>query len=156
MRRALALLGLATALATPGLAQNPPHLPVNDQERAAFGNAIARGDPDALRAIIGPYVMLTDGNEDFQQSSPEALIAATRGCRLFEAARIGTGPDMWYRFACPSRPRGPRLRAWEDPGIYIKLWHHPAGMLASFWYPGAVEVRRPPRGAFAPPRRPNP
>jgi hypothetical protein len=156
MRRGLALLGLTTALATPGLTQTSPHAPVTNRERDSFGNAVARGELDALRAIIGPHVMLTDGNADFQRSSPEALIAATRGCRLIEASRTGTNPDMWYLFACPGRPRGARLRAWEDPGIYIKLWHHPAGMLASFWYPGPVEVRRRPRGSFAPPSPPAP
>jgi hypothetical protein len=161
MRRMLALLGLTTALATPALAQTPPPAPVTDQERDAFGNAVSRGDPVALRNVIGPYVLLFTGPMNFEPSSPEALVEATRGCRLFEAARIGDDPAMWYRYACPRRPRGD-IRAWENPGVYIKLWHHPAGMLASFWYPGPVEVRRPPRGAFAPPappappRRPNP
>ena len=85
---------------------------------------------------------------------------ATRGCRLFEAARIGDDPAMWYRFACPNRPRGD-IRAWEDPGVYVKLWHHPAGVLAAYFYPGPVEVRARPRTNYlpappAPPRRPNP
>lgn len=152
MIKLLPMLGLCTALTAPALAQNPRNPPVTDRERDAFGAAVARSDADALRAIVGPSVLLSRGMA-FDRSSPEALIEATRGCRLFEAARIGDSPDMWYRFACPGRPRG-AIRDWEDPGIYIKLWHHPAGVLAAYFYPGPVEVRRPPPGWLAAPPPP--
>ncbi len=162
MARPLLLLGLCAGLAAPALAQNPPHARVTDRERDAFGAAVARSDVEALRAIVGAAVLRSNGGLEFERSSPEALIEATRGCRLFEAARIGDDPDMWYRFACRRRARG-AIRAWEDPGVYIKLWHHPAGLLATSYYFGPVEVRRPPRGLIpsppAPPRmppRPNP
>lgn len=153
------LLGLGVSVAlpmpAPAAAQTAPEPRVTDAERDALVAAVARGDIEALRAVVGPYVLLFDGGLDFRRSSPEALIEATRNCRLFAADRTGNDPAMWFRFTCPERPRG-AIRAWEEPGVYIKLWHHPAGMLASFFYPGAVEVRSPPRGAIAPPPPPAP
>jgi len=159
--RPLLLLGLCTALGTPALAQNPPHARVSDQERDAFGAAIGRSDVEAVRAMVGRAVTQSSGLA-FQRSTPETLIESTRGCRLFQAARIGDDPDMWYLYACPGRPRG-TIEAWEEPGVYVRLWHHPGGFLATSYYFAPVQVRRAPRGHYrsppappAPPRRPNP
>ena len=160
-RRALALLALCTSLTAPAWAQTPTQPRVTDQERDALGTALSRSDVAGVRNVVGPYVLLSVPRSiNFERSTPEALVEATRGCRLFEAARIGDDPAMWYRFACPNRPRGD-IRAWEDPGVYVKLWHHPAGVLAAYFYPGPVEVRARPRTNYlpappAPPRRPNP
>jgi hypothetical protein len=161
MNRLAVLLASAALLIGPARAQPQPEPSVTDQERDAFRAALVRGDADGIRAIIGPFLLLTDGNARFERSTAEALVDAIRGCRLIEADRIGTAPDMWYRFACPHRPRT-GLSAWEDAGYYVRLWHHPSGNLVAFYYPGPVEARTRPR-MFPPPvprmppvPRPNP
>jgi len=132
-------------------------VPITNEERDAFGGALTRGDADAVGAIVGRFVSRSDGNLAIELSSPEALIEALRGCRLFEAARIRAEPEMWYRFVCMSRART-GLHASQDPGVYVRFWHHPAGMLAASWYPGPIDVRLPRRRppGPAPRRRPRP
>jgi hypothetical protein len=155
--RPLVLLGLCTALGTPALAQSPPLARVTDQERDVFGAAVGRGDVEAVRAVVGSSVLRYQGGE-FERSTPEALIEAIRGCRLFQAARIGDDPDMWYRYVCSARPRG-AISAWDEPGVYVRLWYRPAGVLATSYYFAGVQVRPGPRGLPSPPpppRRPNP
>jgi hypothetical protein len=158
------MLGLCTTLTAPALAQNPPHARVTDRERDAFGAAIGRSDVEALRAIVGRAVTQSSGLA-FERSNPETLIETTRGCRLFEAARIGDDPDMWFRYTCPGWARG-TIEPWEEPGVYVRLWHHPGGFLATSYYFAPVQVRPSPHRGYpsppppppppAPPRRPNP
>ncbi|HEV7658268.1 MAG TPA: hypothetical protein VGO55_00325 [Allosphingosinicella sp.] len=110
MRRALAMLALGGAApvlaqgSAPALAPSPASPPVTDRERDSFGDAVSRNDLEAVRGVVGPYVLLFAGGLNFERSSPEALVEATRGCRLFEATRIGDDPAMWYLYACPGRP----------------------------------------------------
>jgi hypothetical protein len=139
-----------------GVAQPQARTPITDAERDAFGAALSSGNVEAVRAIVGRFVSRSDGNLAIEMSSPEALMEALRGCRLFEAARIRSAPEMWYRFVCPRRART-GLHASQDPGVYVQFWHHPAGMLVASWYPGAIDVRMPARRPPVPRRgRSNP
>ncbi len=153
-----ALLATASCLAMlagSALAQAPAPA-VSDREVSALIAALEQGKVDGLREVVGERVLLARMN-DFEKKGADAMIAALRGCRHFETQRVPGNEAVFLDIVCAGAPRT-GLREEEDPGYSLRLWRHPAGVLAVSYYATGIQVRprsHPPRPP-APPRPPEP